>query len=355
MSAPNLRYRIPFLALTAIVGPDKRAHLRAISLTKRTLSPSFMPPLPSDEYKSRFAAWDEKAWVRQGKHHSEIPFEPELDFFSRNLSPLFRSSEVRKAPSDVQQQLLVLTLYDWLEFTEWLEVGPVNSVCDRLRQPHFLPWIPAAMKADALKIYTDEAGHAEMSHALARAVEAHTDVQSARLRPSFLDVFDHLATSVEPALARLVELFLAITSETLITGTLNKLPNDPTVQTAVREIAQDHAADEGRHHAYFRALCLLVWPRLPTEIARRLGVLLPDMILAFLEPDARGLARLLERTGHFGVDAGRIASEVCAEPATRLTIRSSCAPTLRMYKEAGLFCDPAVSDAFQAAGFATNA
>lgn len=314
-----------------------------------------MSELPSDEYKSRFTAWDQKAWVRKGKHHSEIPFEPELDFFSRDLTPLFHSSEVREAPSAVQQQLLVLTLYDWLEFTEWLEVGPVNSVCDRLRQPHFLPWIPAAMKADALKIYTDEAGHAEMSHALARAVEAHTDVASARLRPSFLDVFDHLATTVEPALARLVELFLAITSETLITGTLNKLPNDPTVQTAVREIARDHAADEGRHHAYFRALCLLVWPRLPSEVARRLGVLLPDMILAFLEPDPKGLARLLERTGHFGVETGRIAGDVCADQATRQAIRNSCAPTLRMYKEAGLFNDPVIADAFQATGFNINA
>lgn len=308
---------------------------------------------PSDEYESRFKAWDQKAWVR-AKPHQLDPFEEHLDFFSRDLAPLFRAEEVLDAPDRVQSEILTLTLFDWLEFTEWLEVGPVNNACDRLRQPHFLPWIPPGMKGDALKIYTDEAGHAEMSHALARAVETYTGVESARIRPTFLDLFDRLILEQEPALARIVELFLAITSETLITGTLNKLPNDPTVQTAVREIARDHAADEGRHHAYFRSLCLLVWPRLPAEIARRIGVLLPEMILAFLAPDPTGLTRMLQRTGHFGDRAGRIASDICNSQETHESIRTSCAPTLRMYREAGVFDHPGVLDAFRSTGFAVS-
>ncbi len=272
-------------------------------------------------------------------------------FFSADLSPLFISPDVRAACERVQRELLILTLYDWLEFTEWLEVGPVNAICDRLRQPHFLPWLPPRMKADALKIYTDEAGHAEMSHALARAVEDYTNIESARIRPSFLDSFDILVSEVEPTLAQLVELFLAITSETLITGTLNKLPADPTVQVAVRDIAKDHANDEGRHHAYFRALCLTVWPRLPAEAQRRIGALLPDMILAFLAPSPKHLARLLTRVGAFGGRERYVAEEVCAHPQTKATVRASCAPTLRVFREAGVFRWASVVDAFTSREF----
>jgi len=305
---------------------------------------------PSDEYQSRFTAWDEKAWVRSKPHHV-APFEPDLWFFSSALSPLLLDPRVASAPEEIRRSLMVLTLYDWLEFTEWLEVGPVNSVCDRLRQPHFLPWLSPQMKADALKVYTDEAGHAEMSHALARAVETYTGLESARLRPSFLDMFDSLMTDEEPTLAALVELFLAVTSETLITGTLNKLPSDPTVQQAVRDIAKDHATDEGRHHAYFRSVCLAVWPRLPTEVKRRVGVLLPEMILAFLAPNPTNLTRLLSRVNHFDNAEAEIANAVCAHPAVAQTIRTSCAPTLRTFREAGVFGHPLVVDAFRSRDF----
>lgn len=309
--------------------------------------------LPSDEYSSRFTGWDQKAWVRSKPHHLD-PFTPDLWFFSEALSPLFLSPAVRAAAESVRRELLVLTLYDWLEFTEWLEVGPVNAVCDRLRQPHFLPWLPPEMKADALKIYTDEAGHAEMSHALARGVENYTGVKSARIRPSFLDSFDSLVSEVEPALTELVELFLAITSETLITGTLNKLPNDVSVQAAVRAIAKDHANDEGRHHAYFRALCVTVWPSLPAEVQRRIGVLLPDMILAFLAPSVTNMERLLTRVEVFKGSEHAIAQAVCNDARTTKMVRESCAPSLRAFRDAGAFRWRLVVDAFRAQGFSVE-
>jgi hypothetical protein len=305
-----------------------------------------MPERPSDEYSSRFGAWDTKAWVRSKPHHV-APFEPSLWFFSVDVSPLFLDPRVRDAPEDIRRALMVLTLYDWLEFTEWLEVGPVNAVCDRLRQAHFLPWLSPEMKADALRVYTDEAGHAEMSHALARAVEEYTGIRSARLRPTFLDSFDALVIDKEPTLAALVELFLAITSETLITGTLNKLPNDATVQQAVRDIAKDHANDEGRHHAYFRAVCIAVWPLLPAEVQRRIGVLLPEMILAFLAPSPPNISRLLARVEYFDGAEREIAEHVCGHEHVARTVRESCSPTLRTFREAGVFEHAVVVDAFR--------
>jgi P-aminobenzoate N-oxygenase AurF len=300
---------------------------------------------PSEDYRSRFRAWDEKAWVRS-KPHQVAPFQPELYFFAPELSPLFVTEAVRRASEGARRHLLTLLLYDWLEFTEWLEVGPVNRVCDLLRQPHFLPWLPAEMKADALKIYTDEAGHAEMAHALSRQVEQYTGVVSARVRPAFLAVFDRMVEVDDPSLALLTEVFLCITSETLITGTLKRLPNDTQVQEAVRDIARDHAQDEARHHAYFRQLCAVLWRRLPQDIRRRIGAMLPEMVLAFLQPYPAGLRRVLESVPELATAKEAIVSEACAHPDTAVGIREMSRPTLRVFAEAGVFADNETAAAF---------
>src|SRR6266852_3759766 len=100
-----------------------------------------------------------------------------------------------------------------------------------------------------MKIYVDEGGHAEMSHTLIVAVEESTGLKKIKKqRPAFLDILDALVEREEPEFHALIKLFFVIISETLITGTLIKLPKDDTVQAAVRGVARDHASDEGRHH-----------------------------------------------------------------------------------------------------------
>jgi hypothetical protein len=302
---------------------------------------------PSVEYQSRFDEWHENSWVRSGSEHIAVaPFDPDLYFFSREILALFRHSAVANAPEDVQRGLLVLHLYEWLEFTEWLELGPVNDACNMIRRPDFLPWLSPKMKEDAIKIYTDEAGHAQMSHALVEGAKDFTGITPPRFMPQFLDTLDAMVADHEPEVAPLVKLLFAIVSETLITGSLVKLPKDQGVQQAVRDLAQDHATDEGRHHAFFRQVCMFVWPRLPGELRRRLGPLFPDMILTFLTPDPRALERMLSHFPEVFGSPRAIAESVVGAPDTASDIRNAAKPTLRMLRQTGVFEEPEVADAF---------
>jgi hypothetical protein len=307
------------------------------------------PPLPSEAYTSRFDEWDKKAWVR-AKPHRLAPFEPGLQFYSESLAVLFHVAEVAKADSGVRRKLLALHLFSFLEFTVWLELGPVNEVCELIRRPDFLPWLPSQMKDDALKIYVDEAGHAEMSAALERAVSKSTGLQPLRTRPRFLSMLDSLVEAHEPELAPLIKLMFVVISETLITGTLTTLPKDPTVQRAVKELAADHATDEGRHHAYFRDLFSYVWPRFPGDLRQILGPVLPKMILAFLEPDPNNLRRMLEVfPQEFPLPEGVVAAAIAA-PSTASGMRYSAKPTLRMLADAGVLAEPTIHLAFVRSG-----
>jgi hypothetical protein len=206
------------------------------------------------------------------------------------------------------------------------------------------------MKDDALKIYVDEGGHAEMSHVLMIEVEKTTKVGRLKIQPVFLKTLDDLVGREEPEYHSMIKLFFVIISETLITGTLVKLPKDETVQTAVRELASDHATDEGRHHAYFREVFEYVWPRLPREMRRKLGLLLPDMIMAFLEPDAHAFTRMLEQFPKEFPTPGQIVEEVIGYKSTKEGILNSAAPTLRMLRDNRVFDDPEIADTFRGLG-----
>ena len=259
---------------------------------------------------------------------------------------------MRQLCPDRRSRLLILHLYYWLHFTEWLEMGPVNAACDLIRQPAFWPWLSAQMKADALKIYVDEGGHAEMSHALFVRVEMETGVPAAPIRaldPGAKRFFDSMLTDAGATMSPLLTIFFACVSETLITGTLKDLPKDSTVQVAVRDLAADHAADEAVHHAYFRSLFALAWPRLDEQQRRLIGGRLAGMVLAFLQPDGDALELMLADVAP-GVDGAAAVEELLGREEGRRQVRGAAMPTLRLFASEGVFAAAEVRAAFEQAG-----
>lgn len=319
----------------------------------RSSSPAQFSELTADSYESLFVKWDELSYIRK-KPRRATPFDRNLYFYPEGLATLFAHPKVKNAPEHIRRELLVLHLYNYLEFTVRLELGPVNEVNKLLCHEDFLPWLPSQMRADAFKIYVDEGAHAEMSHILMMAVQESTQVERLRLTPAFLRTLDDLVAREQPEYRPLIKLFFVIISETLITGSLVKLPKDESVQRAVRDLANDHATDEGRHHAYFRKVFKYVWPRLPREMRRKVGVLLPDMILAFLQPDKSALTRMLESFPEEFSNPAQIVEEVIGYQSTLDGILSSASPTLKMLRENNVFDDPVIDNAFTGLRFAPS-
>jgi len=164
--------------------------------------------------------------------------------------------------------------------------------------------------------------------------------------PAFLRDLRGLYADEPPVYRPLLKMFFTIVSETLITGSLTKLPKDLSVQQAVRDVAQDHATDEGLHHAYFRRLFDMLWPRLPAPLRRKVGMLLPAITRAFLWPDEAALRAVLHDVRF--PDSDRVVAETVALPEVRAGVAENAAPTMRMLRRAGVFEDPAVCAAFHA-------
>ncbi len=307
-------------------------------------------------YQSRFheGKWDKKASIRIQREHA-VPFEEDKYFFSASLCPILQHPLFESSDEATRRTIMVHQLYLYLKFTVKLEMGPVNGVTTQLAGESLLPWLPRQMKDDAIKIVTDEAGHADMSNELVRRTEQYTGIPSFDITPKFLDDLDRLTSGVDPHVVPALRLFFVIISETLITGSLSRLPNDPSLQVAVRNVARDHAKDESNHHAYFKALFEMLWPRLPLPVQRVIGGHLPDLIFAFLGLDIRATTRILETMPEYASRASQIANELAELPVIIEGVIGAANPTLKMLRAAGVFEDPYISTAFADKGFIQEA
>jgi hypothetical protein len=301
-------------------------------------------------YVSRFDQWDSRASVRT-KPARRLDAVPDASlYFPPELAPEVGHPFVRDAGAATARLVLLHRLYDYMRFTSELEATTVIPVATAIARGHGGFPAPAALRADAFKIVTDEAWHAQFSDDLVRQLEAHTMVAPLAYQPAFRRRLDRMLDSVEPSLRPAAALAAAVCSETLISGLLSRLPNDRRLPPAVSATVRDHAEDEGRHHAYFRSVLDRFWPALSPAERRALGPLLPGIVTAFLEPDYAYIRRALVAVG---LDADR-ATQVVAESYPRAAVRRSCADaarwTVRYLTEVGALDDPGTGAEFHVRG-----
>jgi len=243
-------------------------------------------------YRSAFRSWDTRAWIRTKPHRTAVPFERGLLFFSPDALP--SAPPGGDGPSDDNQQDVeercIRHLQSHLAMTVPLELGPVNDACLALRDSAYSGWLPRQLRDDALRLYADEAGHAEMTNEMAAAVERATGIAPPTTTPPFVRCVADLVAAAGADQRDLVRFLGGVVSETLITATLTRVPLDDRVQIAVRQLLADHADDERRHAALFRDAFSYVWPRLAPDVRRAAALLIPRMVFAFLQLEHAELA-----------------------------------------------------------------
>jgi P-aminobenzoate N-oxygenase AurF/Coenzyme PQQ synthesis protein D (PqqD) len=301
-------------------------------------------------YVSRFDQWDSRASVRTKPARRLDPEQEGSLYFPPELAPEVSHPFVRDAGPAAARLVLLHRLYDYMRFTSELEATTVIPVATAIARGRGGFPAPAALRADAFKIVTDEAWHAQFSDDLVRQLEAQTMVIPLAYEPAFRRRLDRMLGRVEPSLRPAAALAAAVCSETLISGLLSRLPNDRRLPPAVSATVRDHAEDEGRHHAYFRSVLNRFWPALSPPERRALGPLLPGIVTAFLEPDYAYIRRALVAVG---LDPDR-AGQVVADSYPRAEVRRSCAEaarwTVRYVAEIGALDDPGTKAEFRAEG-----
>lgn len=302
-------------------------------------------------YESKFKNWDKRASVRV---KPERVLETELPgqiYFPPELVPALSHPLVACRPESARDRVLVQRLYDYLHFTTELEEVAVMPVTMSISRGKSGLHLPVNMRQDALKITTDEAWHAQFSFDLARQVEEATGVgECLPDEPAFIERLSRVEASLDHDLRGMERLAFSIVSETLISAILADLPRDGRLPEAVRELVQDHAEDEGKHHAYFRSLLEYFWNALSSSERERIGIWIPELISAFLEPDYRAVSYSLLDSGLALEEAEQVLAESYPAEAVRADVAKAARSTTRYFTEIGALDYTAVREAFADAG-----
>jgi hypothetical protein len=301
-------------------------------------------------YASPFGSWHSRASVRTKPRRQVGEQEPrEHVYFPPELVPVSQHALVEELGVETVDRVLIQQLHTYLEFTSELEHGAVNPVAAMISRRRSGFDLPETMIEDAYKIYTDEAWHAQFSDDLQRQVAVKTGVgPSVFEEPNFFRKLKGFQRDLGPDEQRLVMIFFTIISETLISTILSGIPTDPRVVTAVRELVADHAQDEGRHHAYFSRLLEYAWPRLNKAHRELIGPLLPEMILAFLEPDFVAIAGNLRACGLTAEQIDQVMTESYPGESVRDGIRVGSRAVIRHFERVGVVEDPRTAEALEA-------
>jgi P-aminobenzoate N-oxygenase AurF len=314
---------------------------------------------PPAGYDSAFGTWDRRASVRSRPRRVLDDGSVVGDggqtalFFPPELVPAARHPLVAGRGGEAVHRTLVRSLYQYLHFTQVLEQVAVIPVTTAISLGRSGVEMDARMRADAFAITTDEAWHAQFSHDFIGQVHSASGVPPLPPEvPAFVHRLAEIRCGLPPDARRLVDLFFAVVSETLISSILTDIPHDRRLPAALRELVTDHAADEGRHHAFFRGFLRVIWPQLDTCERRLIGPLIPELVRAFAEPDLRAVAAGLRAEGLSQAQASRVVGESYHKARSQERIAQVARATVGSFADVGALDEPATRAAFVAHGLA---
>ena len=295
--------------------------------------------------------WDAGCGVRsRPRHRHETNQSREATFFPPALVPYAAEVEKRWGRPALLV-LLVHRLYEYLRFTELLELKSINHVGNLIAFDELMVSVSRELRSQAFLLIRDEAHHAAGADDVAHQIELATGVSRLPLaKPQFLHRLGAMQEAHDKELAPLIDVAFATISETLISGSLAQIPKDPNVVSLVRGYTADHARDEARHSSYFGEFFARFWPQLPAAVREELGLLLPDLSLAFLEPDYASHQRILEAIGLSATEARELVQQAFPAEQAATSVRRPLQGTLRLFQRVGVFDDHRTQDAFAQRG-----
>ncbi|MEW5623943.1 diiron oxygenase [Pseudomonas putida] len=263
-------------------------------------------------------------------------------WFPIALSPALAHDAIKSLP---KKELLIAHashLVYFMDYTTALEMTHVNEAVRCIVTGSLSKYFENKERRIALKIYADEAYHALFSKDIADHVAQHFNL--VRIRPARLDRLDRVIDKSPPALECLTRFCIGFVSETLITHELLKLSSEALVGP-VTNMLRDHLHDEGRHAVFFSECFVSLWRNISKMEKDYVAQILPEVLIAFCQPDLSCLRMLLRNRPDLG-------DEISAYMEANWTIRmiEICGPTLRAIQLTDLLDDEGYFLQFQSAG-----
>lgn len=299
-------------------------------------------------YRSAFSNWDKKSSVRS-KPRREIQDNVDLRRpFPPSLVPISSHPLVIARGEEVLAEILFHHFARFLMFTQALELLIVNEVTKAIGLQRSVVAVPANMALDAHILYTDEGYHAQFSFDLLRQLECKSGYKyraeyTPRCVRALWSVLKDLDSDSDK---RLMHVVFVIVTEMMITSMLKDERNREGVPSALDEAWGDHAADEARHHLFYREFLKLLWSQSDDTTRRKIGSWMPAVLRAITIPDTPSVMRELEAIRFSPCEIAQIVSDTYGGAVQTKFAAAAASGLVEVLRELGAFRDSAIIDSF---------
>ncbi len=301
-----------------------------------------------DLFTPLYQKWDGASIRKSPTRHIE-PNELRTHLAFSPSVVAYASHPLIQAETDLRQ-LLTQELYAHLAGTERLEMKLIVRTAYSIAEKEVDLDLPADARKLARLVIADECWHADFSERAFDEIYAGSGIESTGIiDKNFLQAVDAMAQ--ESTLGSgMVRLVATCVSETLITGTLGKVPRDLSVAESVRALLDDHAKDEAVHHGFFARLLAHIWQVLSERERVEVGCMMPRLIWGFLSPDVPRIKWTLAGLGFSPDEAERIIRESLGTEEHIARVRKEASGTVRHCERIGMLKIEAVRQQFAEAG-----
>lgn len=300
------------------------------------------------KYRSAFKTWDEKSSVRSKPRRL---IEGPLNLggsFPAGLVPISSHPIIINRGPEALQRILALHLMRFLYFTQALETVIVNEVTRDIALQRSIVDVPDDMAYDAHIIYTDEAYHAQFSFDLALQLKQKSGFSYPLQHvPRCVRALRELLSRIEdPREAQLLKTAFVVVTEMMITSMINDQRNREAIPSALDDAWADHAADEARHHAFYREYLKLLWVQLSPDNKIKLGVSIPNILRELTKPDSEDIRLELDSMFFSSSEIDQIIGETYGEAVETKFASTAASALIATLQELGAFEIASIADEF---------
>lgn len=227
--------------------------------------------------------WESRSSIRT-RPRKFIDFSLAGNFFPHDKQVILLLPEIKSFGKKVTQDILIQSLYKYLNDIVTLEAKLFHSVCSKIIDGQLVVNYTSEDKLNAHTIIIDEYYHVYVARDMILQLEQHfTDLAKFDYPKSDSShAIDTIKNRLPKKYQDIFEIIAVCIFETTLVRELVEFFNSPDVHPSIKYYVNDHMNDEAKHYGFFYNILCHTWNNLPDDYREIIGSNLAEFVKLYL-------------------------------------------------------------------------
>lgn len=239
---------------------------------------------PTNKYQDK---WESRSSIRT-RPRKFIDFSLPGNFFPHDKQVILLLPEIKALGEKATQDILVQSLYKYLNDIIALETKLFYSVCSKIIDGQVVVDYSSQDKLNAHTIIIDEYYHVYVARDMLLQLEHHfTDLAKFDYPKSDSShAMDTIKNRLPEKYRDMFEIIAVCIFETTLVRELVELFSGSDVHPSIKHYVNDHMNDESKHYGFFYDMLCHTWNHLPDDYRETIGTHLAEFVKLYLNVES---------------------------------------------------------------------